>query len=226
MGLRVVSDASFPSEGSEGREMFKKIREPDGGKDKADGFPVEKVVILSTWDLPGSVVNNVVSVPCRRASGDPVMGVLRGDSLSVATKGVAVVSLVFIADVVTLPEYAGLLVFTVLETRADLYSVDTFPENKVDFVAISRGDVILDVTLTDKGVTLLISAMTGYLVYNVVRNSVVFRTLSMGYPVVETVLNVFFNSPEAGEAGIGADTAGLFVERMKDFSVLEPGCGE
>lgn len=132
------------------------------------------------------------------------------------------VSLVFIADVVTLPEYAGVLVFTVLETRADLYLVDIFPENKVDFVANSRGDV----TLTDKGVTLIVSAMTGYLPYNVVRNSVVFRTLCKGYPVVETVLNVFLNSPEAGEAGVGADTAGLFVERMKDFSVLELGCGE
>lgn len=134
------------------------------------------------------------------------------------------VSLVFTADVVTLPEYAGVLVFTVLETRADLYSVEIFPENKVDFVAISRGDVILDVTSTDKGVTLIVSAMTGYLVYNVVRNSVVFRTMCKGYPVVETVLNVFFNSPEAG--GVGTDTAGLFVERMKDFSVLELGCGE
>lgn len=132
------------------------------------------------------------------------------------------VSLVFIADMVTLPEYAGVLVFTVLETRADLYSVDIFPENKVDFVANSGGDV----TLTDKGVTLIVSDMTGYLPYNVVRNSVVFRTVCKGYPVVETVLNVFLNSPEAGEAGVGADTAGLFVERMKDFSVLELGCGE
>lgn len=129
------------------------------------------------------------------------------------------VSLVFIADVVTLPEYAGVLVFTVLETRADLYSVDIFPENKVDFVADSRGDV----TLTDKGVTLIVSDMTGYLPYNVVRNSVVFRTACKGYPVVETVLNVFLNSPEAGEGGVGADTAGLFVERV---SVLELGCGE
>lgn len=136
------------------------------------------------------------------------------------------VSLAFTADVVTLPEYAGLLVFTVLETRADLYSVDIFPENKVDFVAVSRGDVILDVALTDKGVTLLVSALTGYLVYNVVRNSVVVRTLCEGYPVVETVLNVFFNSPEAGEAGVGADSAGLLVERTKDFSVLGLGCGE
>lgn len=132
------------------------------------------------------------------------------------------VSLVFIADMVTLPEYAGVLVFTVLETRADLYSVDIFPENKVDFVANSGGDV----TLTDKGVTLIVSDMTGYSAYNVVRNSVVFRTLCKGYPVVETVLNVFLNSPEAGEAGVGADTAGLVVERMKDFSVLELGCGE
>lgn len=132
------------------------------------------------------------------------------------------VSLVFIADMVTLPEYAGVLVFTVLETRADLYAVDIFPENKVDFVANSGGDV----TLTDKGVTLIVSDMTGYLPYNVVRNSVVFRTVCKGYPVVETVLNVFLNSPEAGEAGVGADTAGLFVERMKDFSVLELGCGE
>lgn len=136
------------------------------------------------------------------------------------------VSLVFTVGVVTLPEYAGVPVFTVLETRADLYSVVIFPENKVDFVANSRGDVILDVTLTDKGVTLIVSAMTGYLVYNVVRDSVVFRTMRKGYPVVETVLNVFFNSPEAGEAGVGADTAGLLVERLKDFSVLELGCGE
>lgn len=119
-----------------------------------------------------------------------------------------------------------MLVFTVLETRADLYSVDVFPKNKVDFVANSRGVVILDVTLTDKGVTLIVSAMTGYLVYNVVRNAVVFKTLCKGYPVVETVLKVFFSSPEAGEARVGADTAGLFVERMKDFSVLELGRGE
>lgn len=56
--------------------MFKEIREPDGGKDKADGFPVEMAATLSTCDLPGSVVNNVVSVPLRRASGDPVMDVL------------------------------------------------------------------------------------------------------------------------------------------------------
>lgn len=75
-GLRVVSGASFPSEGSEGREMFKEIREPDGEKDKADGFPVDMVVILSTCDLPGCVVNSVVSVPLRRASGDPEMDVL------------------------------------------------------------------------------------------------------------------------------------------------------
>lgn len=220
MGLRVVSDASFPSEGSEGREMFKEIREPDGEKDKADGFPVKMVVILCSCDLSGSVFNNVVSVPLRRASGDAVMD--DGDSLSVATKGAVVVSLVFTADVVTLPEYDGPLVFTVLETRADLYSVDIFPENEVNFVAISEGDV----TLTDKGIILLASAKTGYLVCNVVRSSVVFRTMCKGYPVVETVLNVFFNSPEAGEAGVGRDTAGLFVERMKDFSVLELGCGK
>lgn len=76
MELRVVSDASFPSEGSEGREMFKEIRESDGVKDKAAGFPVEMVVILSTCDLSGCVVNSVVSVPLRRASGDPGMDVL------------------------------------------------------------------------------------------------------------------------------------------------------
>lgn len=76
MGLRVVSDASFPSEGSEGREMFKEIREPNDEKDKAAGCPVEVVVILSTCDLSDCVVNSVVSVPLRRASGDPGMDVL------------------------------------------------------------------------------------------------------------------------------------------------------
>lgn len=75
-GLRVVSNASFPSEGSEGREMFKEIRAPDGEKDKADGFPVEMVEILSICDLSGCVVNNVVSVSLRTASGDPVIDVL------------------------------------------------------------------------------------------------------------------------------------------------------
>lgn len=87
---------------------------------------------------------------------------------------------VFTADEVTLPEYPVVLVFTVLETRVDLYSVDVFPENKVDFAANSKGDVILDITLTDKGVTRTVSATTGYLVYNVVRNSVVFRTICEG----------------------------------------------
>lgn len=119
---------------------------------------------------------------------------------------------VLIADVVTLPEYAEVLVFTVLETRVDLYLVDVFPENKVDLASNSNGDVILDVTSADKGVTLIVSATMGYLVYNIVRNSVVFRTMYEGYPVVETVLNVFFNSPEAGEEEVGADTEGLFVE--------------
>ena len=80
---------------------------------------------------------------------------------------------VFIAGVVTLPEYPEVLVFTVLETRVDLYLVDVFPENKVDFAANSKGDVILDVTSTDKGVTLIVSATTGYLVYNVVRLSLI-----------------------------------------------------
>lgn len=76
MGLRVVIDSFFPSEGSEGREMFKEIRELDGEKVKADGFPAEMVAILSTCDLSGCVVKNVVSVPLRRASGDPLMDVL------------------------------------------------------------------------------------------------------------------------------------------------------
>lgn len=107
-----------------------------------------------------------------------------------------------------------------------MYLVDVFPENKVDFAPNSKGDVILDVTSTDKGATLIVSATTGYLVYNVVRNSVVFRTMYEGYPVVETVLNVFFNSPEAGEAEVGTDTEGLFVERVMDFSVVELGCSE
>lgn len=120
---------------------------------------------------------------------------------------------VCIADVVTVPKYPELLVFTILDAR-------------VDFIDNSKGDVILDVTSTDKGVTLVVSATTGYLVYNVVRNSVVFRTMYEGYPVVETVLNVFFNSPEAGEAGVGTDTEGLFVERVTDFSVVELGCTE
>lgn len=75
MGLSVVSDLSFPSEGSEGREMFKEIGELDGEKVKADGFAVEIAVILSACDLSGCFVNNVVSVPLRRASGDPVMDV-------------------------------------------------------------------------------------------------------------------------------------------------------
>lgn len=133
---------------------------------------------------------------------------------------------VCIADVVTVPKYPELLVFTILDARVDLISVDIFPENKVDFVNNSKGDVILDVTSTDKGVTLVVSATTGYLVYNVVRNSVVFRTMYEGYPVVETVLNVFFNSPEAGEAGVRTDTEGLFVKRVTDFSVVERGCTE
>jgi len=133
---------------------------------------------------------------------------------------------VFIADVVTVPEYAEVLVFTVLETRVDLYLVDVFPENKVDFAANSKGDVILDVTSADKGVTLIASATTGYLVYNVVRNSVVFRSMYEGYLVVETVSNVFFISPETGEAGVGTDIEGLFVERVMDFSVVEQGCSE
>lgn len=76
MGLRVVRDSFFPSEGSEGRDMFKEIRELDGEKVKADGFPAEMVAILSTCDLSGCVDNNVVSVPLRRASGDPLMDVL------------------------------------------------------------------------------------------------------------------------------------------------------
>lgn len=121
---------------------------------------------------------------------------------------------------------AEVLVFTVLETRLDLYSVEVFLENKVDLAANSKGDVILDVASTDKGVTLTVSATTGYLVYNVVRNSVVFRTMYEGYPVVETVLNVFFNSPEAGEAGVETDTEDFFVERVMDFSVVELGCSE
>lgn len=87
---------------------------------------------------------------------------------------------VSIADVVTLPEYDEVLVFTVLETRVDLYLADVFPEDKVDSAANSKGDVILDVTSTDKGVTPIVSATTGYLVYNVVRNSVVFRTTYEG----------------------------------------------
>lgn len=107
---------------------------------------------------------------------------------------------VFIADVVTLPEYAEVLVFTVLESRVGLCSVDVLPKKKVDFAINSEGDVILDVPSTDKGVTLIVSATTGCSVYNVVRNSVVFRTVYEGYFVVETVLNVFFNSSEAGEA--------------------------
>lgn len=65
MGLRAVSDTSFSYEGSEGREIFEEIRELDGKKGKADGFLVEILVILSTCDLSGCVVNNVVSVPLR-----------------------------------------------------------------------------------------------------------------------------------------------------------------
>ena len=75
-GLRAVSDASFPYEGSEGREMFKEITELDGEEGKADGFLVEMLVILSTCDLSSCVVNNVVSVALRRVSGDPVMDVV------------------------------------------------------------------------------------------------------------------------------------------------------
>lgn len=75
-GLRAVSDASFPYEGSEGRETFKEITELDGEEGKADGFLVEMLVILSTCDLSGCVVNNVVSVALRRVSGDAVKDVL------------------------------------------------------------------------------------------------------------------------------------------------------
>ncbi|GAB0189965.1 otogelin [Grus japonensis] len=75
-GLRAVSDASFPYEGSEGREMFKEIRELNGEEEKADGFRVEMLAVLSTCDLSGGVVNNVISVALRRVNGDPVTDVL------------------------------------------------------------------------------------------------------------------------------------------------------
>lgn len=75
-GLRAVSDASFPYEGSEGREMSEEIRELDGEGVKADGFLVEMLLLLSACVLSGCVVNNVVSVVLERLSGDPVMEVL------------------------------------------------------------------------------------------------------------------------------------------------------
>ena len=71
-----VDNASFPYEGSEGREIFKEIGELDGEKGKTDGFLVEMLVILSTCDVSGCVFNNVVSVPLKRVSGDPVMDVV------------------------------------------------------------------------------------------------------------------------------------------------------
>lgn len=75
-GPRAVSDASVPYDGSEGRETFEEIRELDGEEGKADGFLVEMLVILSTCDLSGFVVNSVVSVALRRVSGDPVTDIL------------------------------------------------------------------------------------------------------------------------------------------------------
>lgn len=116
-----------------------------------------------------------------------------------------------------------MLVFTVLKAKGDVYSVNVFPENKVDFATNSKGDVILDVTSIDNGVTLVVSGKAGYLVYSVVKSSVMFRTMCEGYPVVDTVLNVFFNSPKAG---VGTDTEGPFGERVVDFSVLELGRSE
>lgn len=56
--------------------MFKEIRELEGEKGKADGFLVEMLVIFSTCDVSGCVVNNVVSVALRRVSGDTVTDAL------------------------------------------------------------------------------------------------------------------------------------------------------
>lgn len=230
IGLRAVSDASFPYVGSEGRERFKEVRDLGGEEGKVDGFLGEMLEILSTSDSSGCVVNNVVSVALRGVRGDPVKDVVSSDSLFVAMKATVVVSFdeikVFFADVVTLPEYDEVLVFTVLKAKGDVYSVNVFPENKVDFATNSKGDVILDVTSIDNGVTLVASGKAGYLVYSVVKSSVMFRTMCEGYPVVDTVLNVFFNSPKAGEAGVGTDTEGPFGERVVDFSVLELGRSE
>lgn len=62
--------------------------------------------------------------------------------------------------------------------------------------------------------------------YNVVKNSVEFRTVYDGYAVVDTVLNVFFNSVKAGVAGVGTDSEGLPVERLMGFPTVELGCSE